>query len=353
MNENQTKVDRDKIEDGIRVLEEAMKARYNEKTPSVLKPPEGVYRSYEVSPFWKKFKKNLQWGGLVIGVLFLLSPVKQQVPLEGKLIAYEMRVIDAKLDGELISITKSNGASVKKGEVIGKIYNSSLHQERERLEAEIKIAEAELSGLKQTSESAQVIYSRYQRLYDGGDLSLIGLDLQKIKTREAERQFKVKEAEYNERKIRMSNLEKRLADEVILSPVDGIITSPIAEKLNTRVRENDPLCDVAVGGMRFEFKVREEAVQSINIGQILPINLEAFPGKTFKGKVDEIRPIVFEDSPKPWMKSYNARVLVSIVTALPAESRFGMTAKSRIRSKERISRVARWLRDWGEQLKTG
>ena len=58
MNEEQTKVDRSKIEEGVRVLEEAMKARYSEKTPSVLKPPEGVYRSYEVSPFWKKFKKN-------------------------------------------------------------------------------------------------------------------------------------------------------------------------------------------------------------------------------------------------------------------------------------------------------
>jgi multidrug efflux pump subunit AcrA (membrane-fusion protein) len=350
MNEDQTKVDRTKIEAGLRVLEDEMKARYSEKAPSVLKPPEGVYRSYKVPPFWKKIKKNLQWGGLAFGLWFLFFPVKQQVPLEGKLIAHEMRVIDAKLDGELILITKSNGASIKKGELIGKLYNSLLHQERERLEAEILTLGTELAGLKQKSESLQSIYSRYKRLYDEGGLSSVEFDLQKIKTQEIENQFKVKEAEYRERKIRMANLEKRLADEVILSPVDGTITSPIAEKLNARVRENDSLCDVAVGGMRFEFKVKEEAVRSIDIGQILPINLEAFPGKTFKGKVDEIRPIVFEDSPKPWMKNCNARVLVSIVTALPAESRFGMTAKSRVRLKERTSRVSRWLRDWEERL---
>lgn len=350
---DQTKVDRSKIEDGIRALEEAMKARYSEKAPSVLKPPGAVYRSYEVPPFWKKVKKYIQWGGLVFALYFLFFPIKQLAPLEGKLVPREVRVMDVKLGGELISILKSNGASVKRGEVIGKLYNSFLHQEKDRLGAEIRVIETELAGLKLNSESEQAVYSRYQRLYDGGDLSLIGLDLQKIKAKEAERLFKVKEAEYQERKIRMANLEKQLADEVIQSPFDGIITSAIEEKLNTRVKENDPLCDVAVGGMRFEFKVKEEAVRSINKGQMLPITLEAFPGRDFKGKVDEIRPIVFEESPKPWMKSYNARVLVSSVTPLPEESRYGMTAKSRVRLKERISRVSRWLRDWGEQLKAG
>lgn len=350
MNVDQIKVDRTKIEAGLRVLEDEMKARYNEKAPSVLKPPEGVYRSYKVPPFWKNLGKSLKWGGLVFVIYFLFFPVNQQVPLEGKLIAYEMRVIDVKLDGELISISKANGAVLKKGEEIGKIYNSSLHQERERLAAEIQTVKTELAGLKQKSESLQTIYSQYEHIYKKGWMGLDGLQLQKILTQEAESQYKVKEDEYRERKIRMANLEKRLADEVILSPFDGIITSPIAEKLNARVKENDSLCDVAVGGMRFEFKVKEAAVRSIDVGEILPISLEAFPGKMFKGKVDEIRPIVFEDSPKPWMKSYNARVLVSSVTALPAESKFGMTAKSRVQLKERISRISRWLRDWEERL---
>lgn len=347
MNEDQTK-----IENGVRALEEEMRARYGEKAPSVLKPPEGVYRSYQVPPFWGKLKKKLQWGGILFGLYFLFFPVKQLVPLDGKLIAREMRTIDTKLDGELVSITKSNGSSLKKGEELGRIYNSLLHQEKERLEAEIEIVRTEFAGLKQKLESEQSVYSRYKRLYDGGDLSLVSLDLQKIKTREAERQIKVKAAEIHERKIRLANLKKRLRGEVIRSPVDGVITSPIEEKLNAQVKEGESLCDVAVGGMRFEFKVKEEAVRSIAIGQILPISLEAFPGKAFKGKVDEIRPIVFEESPKPWMKSYNARVLVSILTPLPAESRFGMTAKSRVRLKGRISRVSRWLRDWKEQLKT-
>ncbi|MFA5255110.1 MAG: efflux RND transporter periplasmic adaptor subunit [Candidatus Omnitrophota bacterium] len=138
---------------------------------------------------------------------------------------------------------------------------------------------------------------------------------------------------------------------MIRSPFDGIITSPIDERLRSQVRIGERLCDIAGGGIRFEFRVKEDAISSIQVGERLTMRIEAFPGKRFEGRVDEIRPIVVEDTPKPWLKVYNARILASGIKPLPETVRFGMTATSRIVLKDRVSNLYKWFCEWKERTK--
>lgn len=339
-----------RVEEAIKTLEEAMHNRYSEKAPNVLKAPTSMYRSYEAPPFWKKVKKGLRWAGIVLVGYILIFPSVQRVPLHGKLIASEMRTVDVKAGGEIVAIHKANGDYVQKGEVIAKIYNSQLHQEHERLAAEMRILETELSGLKQRIVSEEAALERFQILLSAGDISMERFDDQNRRVEDIRNQLLVKAAQIDEAAIRLSNLKSRLDDEIVRSPFDGTITSAVEERMNGQIREGESLCSVAFGGMRFEFRVREKAIRSIEPGQSVPLRLEAFPNKKIKGKVDEIRPIVFEDSPKPWMKTYNARILVSSVDPLPADARLGMTAHSRIKLKNRKVIVLQWLDAWREKL---
>lgn len=345
--------DPNSVEESIRALEEEMRRRYGEKAPDATRSQGGsVYRSYEVPPIWGKAKRVLQWGGAVWAFYFLFFPSRPTLPLEGKLIAREMRRIDARLEGEVIQLLKSNGDSVTEGEVIGRILNPGLRREKERLGAETRVLEKELSGLRKSLEGEERVFATSKRLFRAGGLERLRFELQEMKVEEARSRVLVKEAELRELEVRRSGLLARLEDEIIKSPVQGIITSPVEEKLKAQVKEGETLAEVAYGGMRFEFRVKEEALSSIGIGQALPVRLEAFPGKGFKGKVEEIRPIVFEDNPKPWIKSYNARVLVSSVKPLPEGARLGMRAKSEIRVKRRTSRLFRWIGEWKERLRS-
>jgi len=343
-----------RIEAGIRALEEEMRERYGEhgqnggngSEPSVLTPPEDkVYRSYEVPIFWKKTAKHLKLAGALLLLYFLFFPVSLSFPLNGKLIAREMRVIDSKLDGELVSVFKSGGEAVEEGEVIGRISSPALHGEKVRLEAEIAILQTELDGIQKSFEAGQRQFDTYKRLYEEGDLARLKFQDEEIKLKELENRFAVKEAEANERKIKLSNLEKKLEAEVIKSPITGVITSSIQEKLNSLFKEGEQIAEIAYGGMRFEFRVKEQAVRAIQIGQKVKIKLDAFPGKRIEGNVDDIRPIVIEDNPKPWEKVYNARILVSAHTPLPGEARVGMSAKSQILLKQRMSRFMMWFQN--------
>lgn len=341
-----------RIQAGIEALEEEMRERYGEhgrnggSEPSVLTPPDdNVYRSYEVPIFWKKAAKHLKLGGALLLLYFIFFPVSLSFPLNGKLIAREMRVIDSKLDGELVSLSKSGGDTVTEGEVIGKISNPYLHNEEKRLEAEINVLEAEFGGLQKALEAGQRKFDTYKRLYEEGDLARLQFQDEEMKFEELQSRFTVKQAEVNERKIRLSNIKKQLEGEIIQSPISGIITSSIQEKLNSHFKEGEHIAEIAYGGMRFEFRVKEQAVRAIQIGQKVKIRLDAFPGKKIEGRVDDIRPIVIEDNPKPWEKAYNARILVSGLTPLPKEARVGMSARSQILLKQRMSRFAMWFQN--------
>ncbi len=329
-------------------LEAEMRKRYAENEPSVLKPPvdeASIYRTSEATIFFKKMVKWLQWVGAILVLYVLFVPVSLSFPLRGKLIAREMRTLDAKTSGELILITKSNGDYVKEGDEIGRISNPYLHQEKKRLEAETQTIETELSGIARPLEIEQKKLATYTRLYEEGDLARLRLEEEEMRVEELAGRFAVKDAEVYEHKVRLSNLEKQLEGELIISPFSGVITSPIQDKLNSHIKEGENICDVAYGDMRFEFRVKEQAVRAIEIGQKVKIRLDAFPGLKIEGRVDDIRPIVIEDNPKPWLQAYNARILVSSLTTLPKEARLGMSAKSQIRLKQKMSRFEMWLQN--------
>ena len=332
-----------RVDNEIRALEDEMRRKYGKNSLNDLITPPSTYRSYVAPAFLRKLKPVLQWAAVALGLYYLFAPASYTVTLEGKLVAREMRRIDAKIGGEIVSVAKSNGDPVRVGEVIGRLYSATLHRETERLAAEVGVLETELQGLRQNLESEGELVGTYQRLFQAGDLARVQLSRQQIKAREAKNRLDVKEAELYERKIRLSNIQAQLVDEIIRSPFDGMIITPIEEKVNSLVREGESLGEVAFGGLQFEFGVKEDAVQSIALGQILAIDLEAFPGETFTAKVEEMRPIVHEENPKPWIKTYNVRVLASSVTPLPEGARIGMTARSRVAVKHRISRVMRWI----------
>lgn len=340
----------DDIEKEIRKIGNKVK-RQLEEVPNVLKSPNLPYRMHKTTPLLRRASKTLKYFVMGFVVYYLFFPMQHSAILDGKLIAKEMRRIDAKVDGELVSLVKSNGDAIRKGEEIGRVYSLPLRQEKDRLDAEIKILIAQLDGLKKDIEYENGLVLRYKSLFDAGDISRIRLDQEEMKCRDIETAISVKEAQAQERIVNLSNIKKSLKGEVIRSPFDGIITSSIGERLKSQVKIGDRLCDVAYGGIQFEFRIKEDVIRSIQVGQKLTLKIEAFPGMRFEGRVDEIRPIIMEDMPKPWTKVYNARILVSVAKTLPEGVRFGMTAISRLLLKNRMSNVSKWLYEWNARMK--
>ena len=340
----------DDLEKEILKIEETARRQLGEK-PDIVVSPGSVYRTHKTTPLLRRASKALKYSAMVFVLYYIFFPVRHNAILDGKVIAKEMRWIDAKVDGELVLLAKSNGDIIRKGEEIGWIYSLPLHQEKDRLEAEIKVLIAQLGGLKKDIEYENGLVLRYKRLFDTGDISRIRLDEEEMKCRDIEAAISVKEAEIQERTVRLSNIKKSLKGEVVRSPFDGIITSSISEKLKSQVKIGDRLCDVAYGGMQFEFRAKEDVLSSIQVGQKLTLKIEAFPGMRLEGRVDEIRPIVMEDMPKPWMKVYNARILVSVAKTLPEGVRFGMTATSKLLLKNRMSNVSKLFYEWKTRIK--
>ncbi len=340
------------IEYGIRVLEEEMRKRYSEREPSVLTPPSE--NSGEEKHLWLQWaNKCLTGSGILLVIFFLFAPSSPTVPLKGKVVAREMHALDVKTNGEIVEIRKSNGDSVRAGEVIARIYDPLLHQEEERLRAEVAAGKVEIENLKKKISGETQILNSDQKLYEAGDLARIKLERQQIKVQETTGWLASKNAELQEKQIRLDSTAFRINNETIRSPFDGIIVSNVESKLNTQLQQGRELCHIASGGFLFELGLTEEAVPEIKTGQQVNLQLEAFPGRNFSGRIEEIRPIVFEDYPKPWIKTHNAHVLVSALSDLPEELKLGMTANSALRLHRKTGRLLRWIHEWAGKLKNG
>ncbi len=317
--------------------------------PNILEPPKKVYRTHTTTPLLRRLFKAIKYSFVIFILYLLFFPIRQIYILNGKVVAKEMRKIDSGVDGELVSLVKSIGDTIKEGEEIGRIHSLPLHQEKDRLEAEIKIFDAQINGLNKNIKSERILFSRYKELFNAGDLSRIKLEQEENKIQNIESAILVKEAEIEERTVRISNINEALKREIIRSPFNGVIVSRVSEKLRSQIKVGDNICIVAYGGLQFEFKVKEDAIRSIQIGQNLAIKIEAFQRKEFEGMIDEIDQIIMEDRPKPWVKINNVRVLVSSIEMLPNSVLLGMTVTSKIILKDRVSNISKWLNEWDER----
>lgn len=322
----------------------------HDDAPRVLKPSRPIYRTFPTSGVWQRLKKPLRWSVPSLLFCFLFFPMRHTVVLAGKVVPRDTVTIDARVGGVVLAVETANGATVRKGDVLVRIRDTAMAQEEARLQAEREVLREQLKGLKDEREEIGKQVSMHTQLYEAGEISRVALSVHETEFRKIENRLKIKEAELVGLNVRLRQTKENQESGTVISPVDGIVTTPIKQLLSTTLLEGEPVCEIAAGGWQFEFDVKENVFSSIELGSVLPIKLSAFPSDNIRARVDEIRPIVYEDRPQPWIKSNNARIVLSLVTPSPEGLRLGMTAKSSVLAKTRKIRLWRWWTEWRNRM---
>ena len=127
-------------------------------------------------------------------------------------------------------------------------------------------------------------------------------------------------AEFNLAKERLDNLERQIKSAVILAPTPGTVVyaridrnrgGGEAVREGVQVRERQELIILPdTTKMRCVIKVQEAQVDKVLRGQPATVNIEAFQGETFQGRVTSVAPVA--DSNSGWMTS-DRKVYTTIV----------------------------------------
>lgn len=207
-----------------------------------------------------------EWAVNVIAFKSISRPIEEKISLVGTMAANESVEIQSEIDGVVENIQFEEGEAVQKGQILFQI-------DKEKLKAKLAQAEA---NLKMAAASRK----RYEQLAESKSVSGQEVD-QAVATFEA-----------NAATVELTKEE--LKDATILAPFEGVMGARLVS-LGQFVSKGTKLTSlVDEDPMKAEFNVPERFLSVIQKGQKVSIEVAAYPGESFAGKVYFISPEVEE-----------------------------------------------------------
>jgi HlyD family secretion protein len=198
------------------------------------------------------------------------------VAAEGRVVAYpdaEVKVA-AERPGRLVRVAVQQGQKVRKGELLAEIDSDELRAAL--AEARARVAEADAE-----SRLAEANLRRRRQLTEEGILPAHDLD-------EATRDLDISRARRETARAESERFEAQIRKTRVLSPITGTVTLRHTETGQT-VEAGDPIATVAdLSRLRIEGEAHEADAGSVTVGAPVAITCDGYPGRTWRGRVEEV-----------------------------------------------------------------
>lgn len=245
------------------------------------------------------------------------KPVRRNVESVGSLFAYEEVTVSSEVEGKVERVLVDVGDRVASGQPIVKVAPAELELTLEQQRAALRQARARLGisdstdDLKDVRAAAEVKraaadladaeqkYRRAQTLYEKGLVPRQNLD-------EAESRYNAARAAYDLAMQSVENMRAQLAGSRASTQLaqkklnDSTIRAPFAGQVKERgvtqgqyLKVQTPVMVIVnIDPLRVRLKVPEKLAAWVREGQEVTVTVEAYAGRTFKGKVTRINPSV-------------------------------------------------------------
>ncbi len=208
------------------------------------------------------------------------SPPPRTVPAgvaaEGRVVAYPGSEVTVGADaiGRLLRVGVEEGDVVRKGQILAEIDASDLLAGRDEARARLEEATAE-------RRLAQLNAERKVRLFQEGVIPAFDRDA-------AARDVEITEARIETAAASIRRLDATIAKTRMVSPIDGTVTSRRVNAGQMVDRGDDAFVIADLGRLRIEGEAHEADAGRVTVGAPVEIRADGFPGRSFRGHVEEI-----------------------------------------------------------------
>ncbi|MFY8127815.1 MAG: efflux RND transporter periplasmic adaptor subunit [Chitinophagaceae bacterium] len=236
-----------------------------------------------------------------------LKTIIETVNASGKVYPENEVKISPDISGEIVELTVKEGDSVKRGQLLAKIYADILLSQRDQVSAGVSQANAQLSNstagleaLKASLDQAEINYNRSKKLYDEKVISRAefeqsnqALAVAKANYLAAKEGLKSNDAAIASARAQLTRANKDLSRTTIVAPMDGVV-SLMNIKKGEKVAGNS--FNVGTEMMRIadlnsivtQVDVGENDIPKVKLGDTAIINVDAYSKRKFKGIVFKI-----------------------------------------------------------------
>lgn len=211
------------------------------------------------------------------------------------------------ISGEIVELSVEEGDSVKRGQVLAKIYADIYSTQRNQAEAEVQRMEAmlansqaQLVSLKSSLELAKKNYDRQKQLLNDKVISAAEFE-------QAENNYRTAQASYNaaledirsaqaaiqSSRASLERANKDLSRTAVLAPMDGVV-SLLSVKKGERVVGSNMMAGTEMmriadmNTIEVQVDVSENDIPKVSLGDSALVEVEAYTGRKFKGIVSKI-----------------------------------------------------------------
>lgn len=220
------------------------------------------------------------------------GPVSAAVTVVGNLIGNQTVAVTPRAAGRLQEISVRLGDHVNRGQRIAKIEDFELVEQVRAQEAAEEVSRATIRQREADLQLATTNAERSRNLFARQLLPRQSLDDTESRLTAATAQLDLARAQNTQSSARLTELKLNLGNTVIVSPVDGFVASRSVDP-GSFVGQNAALVTVVdISSVRLVANVVEKDLKTIGAGDTATVNVDAFPGEIFRGRIARVSPVL-------------------------------------------------------------
>lgn len=219
------------------------------------------------------------------------APVTEHVLVVGNLIGAATVQVVPRVNGRLQTVNVKMGDPVRRGQLVAKVEDSEIQEQVRQAEASYEVARATIRQREADRKLAETNLARNKNLLDRQLLPQQTYDDTEARFQAAVAQVDLATAQFEQAKARLDELKINLANTRILSPVDGFVGKRFLDP-GAFVGPNAPVISaVDIRSVRLVANLVEKDMKRVTAGTPGVVEVDAFPGEKFNGKVSRVAPV--------------------------------------------------------------
>ena len=197
-----------------------------------------------------------------------------------------------KVAGRLESVSVRLGDKVTRGQTLAKIEDLEIQQQVKQSQAAFDVSAATIRQREADLRLAQTNLDRSRNLFERQLIPKQTFDDTDSRYQAAVAQLDLANAQYAQSKARLEELTINLSNTVIASPVSGFIGKRALDPGAWVTTNSSFISVVDIGIVRLVANVVEKDIRRIAQGLHTDVEVDAYPGEKFSGKVAHIAPVL-------------------------------------------------------------
>jgi RND family efflux transporter MFP subunit len=212
-------------------------------------------------------------------------------------VAQRKAAVASKVTSRLVALMVEEGSRVREGQIIARLENEDVIAARDQAEANLKLARANLEGVKADLEDVSRTYHRNKELVAKGIIPRAEYDTSEARYLKTQASLAAAEAAVNAGLATLQAAKVAVEYTLVRAPFDAVVLTKNADigdiitPLGAAANAKAAVVTIAdLGSLQVEADVSETNLGLVKAGQPCEILLDALPDSRFRGVVHTIVP---------------------------------------------------------------